>query len=1083
MSFAARCRKFFSSKGPLKRSLPKSRRPLRVEPLEDRRMLSITLFVDGDAAAGGYGLDWPVAFADLQDALMVAELLNTDGVASNDVDQIWIAEGTYSPSEELESGDARSASFSLLDGVSLYGGFVGNETSLDQRDLSAAHTTTLSGDLGTLDEASDNAYTVVYCGESVEAVLDGLTITSGNANGDFNYDFYEESMGGGIYNAGTLTINDSTVTENSASSGGGIFNNGGSLTVVRSTFSGNTATVGGGIYSDEFSGDSTLTMTNSVIEDNMASYNGGGLYSRSEATITNSTIVNNTAGTGSSGGSGGGIYNNYGNMTLVNLTIANNAAPLGGGICNYGTSTTMMVTNSTIASNSATLGGGINNDGDSLTVTLNNTIVAANSATHGGTDIYHGSGVLSGFYNLIGNGENQTGLLDDVAGNQVGTSDSPIDPGLGDWMEFDNGLWGYSLSYDSPAYNAGNMSLLPADLTDMDGDGDTVEPIPFDIAGNDRVYGVAVDIGAYECQTPYLLPGDANLDGKVDGSDVTILAANWQTGVLNTQYATWSMGDFNGDGRVDGSDVTILAGNWQCTIPNRAPQLDNPIADMLLDDGDTQPDLIDLTTVFSDIDSDLTFSAVSSNPDLVTVQIVDGTKLQVTYLDYAIDQDRTPAVITITATEIDSDETLSVDDTFTVTVTPVQPVEVYLIVRDTATDTVTAEMTTALPTSLSAIGVGSSYVVEIWVTNTYSNGSSCLGVARGDLEFDNALTSASSLSHVGLFDTATEGTIDNANGEVVDFGGLNVGFVEGAGVAPYYSRLGYVEFEALTTGTQNFTFSPDLMAMVSGGAPINLEQIEVVGASVTQVDSDESFTFDSISWTGVSVAGTIAGVELEPSPSDAAHADATSGSLEIIFDDYINPTGMEILSGYLDVDAYDGPPTEIQPGLEDTDTADFGLENDLIQLALRDVVFNFSSEPVAVNAGTYFDTSAVDVALVSGTIDYLTTSGLHGSFDLVGESLHTQQMGNGFLNNWESAKSLCLFCDYTVDLSGVFGAGSELTFMLILDAECDPSSSPSVAAISTATATFQPPMQATMGIATVAKQNAIEPRRIILPYL
>ena len=62
------------------------------------------------------------------------------------------------------------------------------------------------------------------------------------------------------------------------------------------------------------------------------------------------------------------------------------------------------------------------------------------------------------------------------------------------------------------------------------------------------------------------IPGDANRDGKVDGSDVTILAGNWQHGVTGTANATWEMGDFNADGKVDGSDVTILAGNWQAGV-------------------------------------------------------------------------------------------------------------------------------------------------------------------------------------------------------------------------------------------------------------------------------------------------------------------------------------------------------------------------------------------------------------------------------------------------------------------------------------------------------------------------------------
>jgi hypothetical protein len=58
------------------------------------------------------------------------------------------------------------------------------------------------------------------------------------------------------------------------------------------------------------------------------------------------------------------------------------------------------------------------------------------------------------------------------------------------------------------------------------------------------------------------LPGDANGDGKVDSSDATILAGNWQA---NGPAASWSTGDFNGDGIINSSDATILAGNWQAT--------------------------------------------------------------------------------------------------------------------------------------------------------------------------------------------------------------------------------------------------------------------------------------------------------------------------------------------------------------------------------------------------------------------------------------------------------------------------------------------------------------------------------------
>ena len=75
-----------------------------------------------------------------------------------------------------------------------------------------------------------------------------------------------------------------------------------------------------------------------------------------------------------------------------------------------------------------------------------------------------------------------------------------------------------------------------------------------------------------------LIPGDANGDGKVDGSDVTILAGNWQAGVgdPNPETITWEMGDFNGDGQVDGSDVTILAGNWQAGVTTASASVPEP---------------------------------------------------------------------------------------------------------------------------------------------------------------------------------------------------------------------------------------------------------------------------------------------------------------------------------------------------------------------------------------------------------------------------------------------------------------------------------------------------------------------------
>ena len=82
--------------------------------------------------------------------------------------------------------------------------------------------------------------------------------------------------------------------------------------------------------------------------------------------------------------------------------------------------------------------------------------------------------------------------------------------------------------------------------------------------------------------SPDPIPGDANNDQKVDGSDVTILAGNWQVGVDGLEEATWEMGDFNGDKKVDGSDVTILAGNWQYGVTAAAASVPEPSTIILL---------------------------------------------------------------------------------------------------------------------------------------------------------------------------------------------------------------------------------------------------------------------------------------------------------------------------------------------------------------------------------------------------------------------------------------------------------------------------------------------------------------------
>lgn len=217
--------------------------------------------------------------------------------------ELWAAAGTYTPT----SGTDRTATFQLKSDVALYGGFAGAETDRSQRNI-AANQTILSGDIGAQGDNSDNSYHVVTGANS--AVLDGFTITGGNANGSNPFD-----RGGGMYNnAASPIVSNCTFSGNNASFfGGGMFNYlTSSPALSNCTFSGNSATIGAGMSNHSYC---SPTVTNCTFSGNAAS-NGGGMHNLSSTpTVTNCTFSGNTA----SLFGGGGIYNSG----STNATIRN----------------------------------------------------------------------------------------------------------------------------------------------------------------------------------------------------------------------------------------------------------------------------------------------------------------------------------------------------------------------------------------------------------------------------------------------------------------------------------------------------------------------------------------------------------------------------------------------------------------------------------------------------------------------------------------------------------------------------------------------------------------------------------------
>ena len=180
-------------------------------------------------------------------------------------------------------------------------------------------------------------------------------------------------------------------------------------------------------------------------------------------------------------------------------------------------------------------------------------VTAAFSATAAALDTAILPGTNSGAYSLTGLG-NELGVSMNVSSSDLtGVLDFMADNGFE--AIAGTGDYDIELTFDATSLTDANFVF---DFSDFDALM-TIDELLFTSEGGTEPAA-----------------GDANRDGKVDGSDVTILAGNWQKGVSDGLTAEWEDGDFNGDGKVDGSDVTILAGNWQYGVTAAASAVPEP---------------------------------------------------------------------------------------------------------------------------------------------------------------------------------------------------------------------------------------------------------------------------------------------------------------------------------------------------------------------------------------------------------------------------------------------------------------------------------------------------------------------------
>ncbi len=360
------------------------------------------------------GLSWENAFDDLQEALDDTTLNPYLEVGH----EIWVADGTYEP------GAARADTFQLVSGVEIYGGFAGNETSRYQRDWKL-NETILSGDIDAGD--LDSYHVVTGSGTDDTALLDGFTITGGNA---------ALPGGGGMYNnAGSPTVvncafkgnysllygagvrnrdesqasfENCTFEENEAKSGAAVHNDDSNCTFTNCTFNSNissSTTSGGGGMANY---DSDPALTNCTFTGNTATKNGGGIYnSNSVPVLTGVTFTDNSAE------EGGAVYNCVGSEGTYSqcVFVENSVAGGGGGI--YDDASSPALINCLFWGNEAADGAGMFNAADSNATLINCTLVG-NEASNNAGSIYNDSsnpiltnsilwGNLAGDFNEIRN--------------------------------------------------------------------------------------------------------------------------------------------------------------------------------------------------------------------------------------------------------------------------------------------------------------------------------------------------------------------------------------------------------------------------------------------------------------------------------------------------------------------------------------------------------------------------------------------------------------------------------------------------------------------------------------------------------
>ncbi len=353
------------------------------------------------AGANGTGTSWSDATGNLQTALAIA----TSGTS------IWVQNGVYYPTSCTScSKFDRQISFNIPDGVSLYGGFDGTESNLNDRDV-ITNLTILSGDINQDNTPSSNSYTIVYTDNvSANTLVDGFIIEQANADSTSMAYGSEFNSGGGWFNQASLGGSSHPTVRNC---------------IFRDNYAFGYA---GAMLNDaSFSGEAFPSIENCTFENNIGNAGGGAMYNRGEfegkcnVQISHSTFINNSSNFDGGAISNVGIENGETKPNIINCTFENNNCQKhGGAVFNFGKNgfCEAQIDQCTFLNNYGDLGGAIFNDGSFSGIAngkISNSLFQYNSSQSAGGAIYNlGSenGVSSPtYYNceIIENSSNGSG--------------------------------------------------------------------------------------------------------------------------------------------------------------------------------------------------------------------------------------------------------------------------------------------------------------------------------------------------------------------------------------------------------------------------------------------------------------------------------------------------------------------------------------------------------------------------------------------------------------------------------------------------------------------------------------------------